>query len=184
MTAPDDALPRWWDWDPGRLKRDIAEVKAFAPDLTFIGKTDDGPPSGGWIGKLPVWPFERPKPEGLSTLTPFGLEVLVVYSSAHPVIAPVVYPTSPAPTLNEESNTTWHVAPGGSLCLLQSEGLWVPEASIVDLLEKACGWNVEYALMHAGAIESMSTNGIVSDSSLDSVIVEAAQTQATSPTAS
>jgi hypothetical protein len=86
----------------------------------------------------------------------------------------------PTPEINEISDTIWHVAPGQSLCLFQSEGLWIPEASITDLLLKAAGWRIEYALMHAGAIERMSEHGIVSDASFDALIASSG-TAATDP---
>ncbi|KOX24432.1 hypothetical protein ADK67_19060 [Saccharothrix sp. NRRL B-16348] len=57
----------------------------------------------------------------------------------------------------------WHLQGDGSLCLLRSEALWTGRESIVDLLLKAAGWRVEYALMTARAIKSMSENGIVDD---------------------
>jgi hypothetical protein len=110
-------------------------------------------------------------PEGLQELTgTTGLEVAVMYSAAHPMIAPTIFPVSVHPTVHEESRSVWHVAPGGSLCLLQSEGGWNPGASITELLAKAAGWRIEYALMKRGAIQEMSARGIVTDSSFDHLI--------------
>lgn len=158
---------RWPDWDPGRLARDRVEVSAIAPDLVFLPAGSLEAPNGGWQGCIPIWPFERDRPDGLEALVPTALSLLLVYSSAHPAVAPTIYPLDPTPEINEISDTIWHVAPGQSLCLFQSEGFWIPEASITDLLLKAAGWRIEYALMHAGAIERMSEHGIVSDASFD-----------------
>ncbi|GAA3438278.1 hypothetical protein GCM10018954_078940 [Kutzneria kofuensis] len=46
--------------------------------------------------------------------------------------------------------------------------------SVVELLLKAAGWRIEYALMTCGAIESMSLNGIVADPHLDELITQVA----------
>lgn len=79
----------------------------------------------------------------------------------------------PEPSWSEQTQTAWHVAPGGSLCLLQSVGAWQPESSVTELLAKAAGWRVEYALMKAGVITQMSLTGIVSDPAFDHKIAEA-----------
>jgi hypothetical protein len=169
----------WTEAEPGRLARDIGEVSAFAPLLAYVPpnlNTDRGCLHGGWIGELPRWPFSRAQPEGLDALIGLrGLQVVMIYSAAHPMVAPTIYPTDPKPTLWEQTQTAWHVAPGGSLCLLQSEGDWQPEASITDLLAKAAGWRIEYALMKAELLERMTTSGIVSDDSIDYLVEEAAR---------
>ncbi|WP_285035863.1 hypothetical protein [Plantibacter sp. ME-Dv--P-095] len=167
---------RWPDWDPRRLERDLREVSAFAPELEFLPVGSTHAPNCGWFGPIPLWPFDRTRPEGLDTLVDSPLSVLVVCSSAHPVVAPTLYPIDPEPQLQEVSDTVWHVAPGQSLCLFQSDGFWDPAASITELLTKAAGWRIEYALMHANAIERMTERGIVSDPSFDAVITAAAQT--------
>jgi hypothetical protein len=104
-----------------------------------------------------------------------GLVLELEYSAAHPMLPPAIYPLDPLPEIVEQTQATWHVAPGGSLCLLQSAGGWRPEASITELLLKAAGWRIEYALMKVGAVERMSVAGIVSDNSLDGLIAEAVQ---------
>lgn len=166
----------WTDCEPARLARDQDEVHAFAPLLEYQSPADDGLPHGGWIGILPRWPFERPQPEALDQLLgDHELQVLVVYSAAHPMVPPAIYSLDPEPSIWEQSQSAWHVAPGGSLCLLRSDGCWQPEASITELLAKASGWRTEYALMKAGVIDQMSVNGIVSDPSYDHLIVRAIQ---------
>lgn len=171
-----EPLPLWMDWDPARLERDRTEIEAFAPDLVYAAPRTVGFPYGGFHGTLPLWPFDRPVPEGLTDLLPAPIEVAVLYSSAHPMVPPVVVPMDPQPEIHEQSLSRWHVLPGGALCLLQSEGMWVPEASVVDLLLKACGWHVEYTLMRAGLIDEMTTSGIVSDDSRDHLVDQACAT--------
>lgn len=177
MTKPQSADPIFWqDAEPARLQRDLKEVAEFAPHLLY----QEPDPSasgehmhGGWFGELPLWPFGRPEPEGLKELVGTnGLTVAVMYSAAHPMVPPTIFPVSVEPTPEEETQSAWHVAPGGSLCLLQSDGGWHPEASITELLAKAAGWHVEYALMKRGVIQEMSVRGIVVDSSSDHLVTQ------------
>lgn len=159
--------------EPERLIRDLREVTAFAPLLKYRHLAVFR--HGGWTGELPRWPFGRPEPEGLDELIgPSGLQVQVEYSAAYPMVPPTIYPVEPASSFWEQTQTAWHVAPGGSLCLLQSEGAWRPEASITELLLKAAGWRIEYALMKAHVIDHMSISGIVSDATFDHLIPEIA----------
>jgi hypothetical protein len=169
----------WTEAEPARLARDLEEVSALASGLRFHEPSLDlGSPfrHGGWSGELARWPFDRPEPDRLRDLVgDRGLVLELEYSAAHPMLPPAIYPLDPLPEIVEQTQATWHVAPGGSLCLLQSAGGWRPEASITELLLKAAGWRIEYALMKVGVIERMSVAGIVSDNSLDGLIAEAAQ---------
>ncbi len=163
----------WSDAEPARLARDLAEVGAFAPELQFRppGETTE---HGCWVGRLPKWPFDRVEPLGLDALLgPSGLSIELLYTAAYPMVPPAIYPLDPEPTFIERTQSAWHVAPSGSLCLLQSDGAWQPETSVVELLAKACGWRIEYALMKAGWIDRMTVSGIVSDDSLDALIGQA-----------
>jgi hypothetical protein len=172
----------WTEREPVRLSRDQNEVQAFAPLLEYQSPSDDGLRHGGWIGVLPRWPFERPQPEALDELLgDQELRVLVIYSAAHPMVPPTIYSLDPEPAIWEQTQSAWHVAPGGSLCLLQSDGGWQPEASLTELLAKASGWRIEYALMKAGVIEEMSVNSIVSDTSHDHLIEQAIQRASSTP---
>ncbi|MFI6675230.1 hypothetical protein [Kribbella sp. NPDC050470] len=163
------------DDEPKRLERDRREVEEFAPDLRFVEPRSQRFLHGGWRGRLPLWPFERAEPDGLGRLLETGLEIEVVFSAAHPMVSPAIYPVMPEPEIEERTQAIWHVAPDGSLCLLQSQGQWQPEASITELLLKAAGWHVEYALMKAGVIDKMTERGIVDDDRLDGLIGPATQ---------
>lgn len=169
------AVTRWFDWDPGRLLRDVDELAVIAPDL--LRRTPEGGflANGGWVGTLPLWPFDRPAPPNLDALLPNPMSVVIAYPSAYPMLPPRVYPTEPQPAILEVSDTVWHVSPGGSLCLFQSDGMWDPSASIGDIVLKSAGWRIEYELMHRGAIERMTERGIVTDTHLDYLIVEQAK---------
>ncbi|WP_431233188.1 hypothetical protein ACQ856_28525 [Mycolicibacterium psychrotolerans] len=165
------------DAEPERLQRDRDEIAAFAPNLQYVGPESHcgaACPHGGWVGELPRWPFDREEPSALVDLIgENGVTIAMLYTAAYPMVPPILYPVDPEPTLLEQTQAAWHVAPGGSLCLLQSDGAWLPEASVTELLAKAAGWRIEYALMKAGVIERMSTHGIVSDASSDHLIAEA-----------
>lgn len=180
-TSPDGATAGqtqmipiiWSDAEPARLARDRAEVGVFAPGLQFQ-PAGEGTKHGCWVGQIPKWPFDRVEPPGLDALLgPSGLSIELFYTAAYPMVPPVIYPVDPEPTFMERTQSAWHVAPSGSLCLLQTDGAWQPETSVVELLAKACGWRIEYALMKAGLIDRMTVSGIVSDDSLDALIGEA-----------
>ncbi|MFW0797784.1 hypothetical protein AAFP30_28550 [Gordonia sp. CPCC 205515] len=84
----------------------------------------------------------------------------------------MIRPIDPQPELREWTAHAWHVNGDGTLCLLRSTSLWDPQASVTELLLKAAGWRVEYALMKTGLIETMSTTGIISDDSLDHLVTD------------
>lgn len=176
MSRP--SAPIFWpDAEPEILECDLADISTFASGLTYEPPKVEGGRvvhHGRWIGRLPVWPFDRPRPEGLQNLVLEGASVVMSYSAAHPVLPPRITVIDPEPELEERTQHRWHVAPGGSLCLLQTEGDWTPETSPVELLLKAAGWRIEYALMKAGVVDSMTTNGIVSDPTRDHLVLEAA----------
>ncbi|QZY47023.1 ubiquitin-conjugating enzyme family protein [Mycolicibacterium austroafricanum] len=173
-TSKDRTPILWMDAEPARLPRDHGDIAAFASQLNYFGPESPSGlvfPHGGWSGELPRWPFDRAEPPALTDLIGGrGVTVVMAYPAAYPMVPPIIYPLDPEPTLLEQTQTAWHVAPGGSLCLLQTVGAWQPDASVTELLAKAAGWRIEYALMKAGAITAMSINGIVSDSSYDHLI--------------
>lgn len=157
----------WWDQDPGRLERDQREVHARFPYLSWSASGN-----GQWAGELPMWPFERDCPPGLErVLNGQGLRVEVHCGQAYPAAPPRVWPIAPEPEIVERTQHKWHVNGDGTLCLFENESTWSARASMVDLMLKAAGWRIEYALMKAGHIETMTPNGIVSDPRLDQVIM-------------
>jgi hypothetical protein len=161
---------RWIDRDPERYRRDVREVSAAFPDLVW---TDVG--AGGWDGVLPLWPFDRPAPTGLNELAGHaGLHVEVRYPQAYPMVPPSIRALNPEPDFREWTVHGWHVNGDGTLCLLLTMSLWDPQSSVVELLLKAAGWRIEYALMKVGAIDAMTSSGIVSDDSLDELIAASA----------
>lgn len=173
----------WHEAEAERLARDIEEIASFAPGLEFEPGPGDGPVShhGRWYGQLPAWPMERPEPDGLAAVVPAGVTVEIWYSAAYPMLPPAIYPVDPEPLLVERSQHDWHVAPDGSLCLLQTLASWDPRWSIVELLLRACGWRVEYALMNAGMVEGMTLCSIVDDASRDHLVTELAALSSGSP---
>lgn len=164
----------WWKAEPARLARDQHEVSEVFPSLTF---RKDG--QAGWSGRLPVWPFARPAPPRLDELVPDGVEIVLAYGAAYPIVSPWLFPRDPEPLPLELTQTRWHVLGNGALCLFQTQADWDPASSVVDLLRKAAGWRVEYALLKAGVREDMSLSGIVNDDSLDHLVPTAAKLLAT-----
>ncbi|MFG3689583.1 hypothetical protein [Micromonospora sp. NPDC047740] len=169
MTPDDGGAVTWWQCEPRRLARDEAEIGEWFPGLQWV---DEG--AGGWVGRLPRWPFDRPEPAGLPALVgEEGLEALLVYGHAYPMVAPLIYPGDPRPGIAQRTDHKWHVNGNGSLCLLQDDATWNGRGSVLDLLLKAAGWRVEYALMKAGVIEAMTLHGIVDDAQSDHLIAVA-----------
>jgi hypothetical protein len=148
----------------------MREVSECFPELTWVSHG-----AGGWVGRLPVWPFERPAPPGLDVITSgTGLDMELHYGHAYPAAAPSILPRDPQPDFEARTHHRWHVLGDGCLCLLAQPAQWTGRESVVELLLKAAGWRVEYALMVSGAIKSMSLNGIVADPLLDELITEVA----------
>jgi hypothetical protein len=160
----------WWQCEPRRLARDRAEIAERFADLEWHERG-----AGLWIGRLPRWPFARPEPPLLVDLIGTdGLHVAVEYGHAYPMMPPLIHPLDPEPGFLERTDHKWHVMGDGSLCLLQDDAAWTGRDSVVDLLLKAAGWRVEYALMKAGVIEAMTLRGIVDDGQLDHLVADAA----------
>lgn len=173
MTDRPDSTPiPWWAAEPARFRRDQSEVTERFPDLIWH---ETG--GGVWVGTLPLWPFERPEPEGLATLLDGrGLRVEVVYRQAYPMVPPRIFPIDPRPEPLECTQHRWHVNGDGSLCQFQTHTAWDPRDSVCGLIAKAAAWRIEYALMKAGALDEMTLHGIVTDPSLDTLITATATT--------
>ncbi|MGI3225000.1 hypothetical protein ACRJ4B_14845 [Streptomyces sp. GTA36] len=167
--VPADPVPNfsWWACEPRRLLRDCAEIAARFPDLVWKAEG-----AGTWEGRLPRWPFDRPEPEHLTSwIGDEGLQLRVEHSQAYPMVAPRLVPLDPLPEPFEWTQTRWHVSGDASLCLLREDAVWTGREAIVDLLLKAAGWRVEYALMKRQVIEQMTDNGIVDDDRFDHFLI-------------
>ncbi|PPF75507.1 hypothetical protein [Pseudoclavibacter sp. Z016] len=160
----------WWEDDPARLEQEIADVRAVAPLLTWTEE------EAGWFeGPLPLWPFARSAPANISDLLdPFV--VRVEYNHAFPAAPPHILPLLPQPVPTIRGFTQFHVLPSGRLCLLRDADQWYPWSKTSELLLKASGWAIEFALFEAGAITRMSMSGIVIDTSHDELIAEQIET--------
>ena len=160
----------WWRCEPRRLDRDLREVGEHFPELTWVPEG-----AGRWEGRIRVWPFGRPAPPGVETLTSgMGLDLELRYGHAYPAAVPAIFPHDPEPGIESRTQQRWHVLGDGSLCLLEQPAQWTGRESVVELLLKAAGWRIEYALMLRDAIPSMTINGIVVDPQHDELITEVA----------
>lgn len=160
----------WWEDDPVRLEQEIADVRAVAPLLTWM---EEG--AGRFEGPLPLWPFARSAPANISDLLdPFV--VRVEYNHAFPAAPPHILPLLPQPVPTIRGFTQFHVLPSGRLCLLRDADQWYPWSKTSELLLKASGWAIEFALLEAGAITQMSMSGIVIDTFYDELIAEQIET--------
>lgn len=136
-------------------------MPAVAPDLVWQVW-------GGWKGRLPIWPFDRPQPAGLERyLAGRRFQVTVDYLQSFPMTPPRFLPVDPEPDIYVRSMAEWHVSPDGSLCLFQTAAAWDPFARAADLVPKAAGWFLEYMLLVDGRVDAMTEAGIAHDDSLD-----------------
>lgn len=160
----------WWKAESGRWEQDRHEITDRFPDLVWTAAPARAiRDAGGWSGRLPMWPFDRPQPVGVDRLG-LGLQLELIYPQAYPMVPAAVHPQDPAPDLVHRTDHRWHLNGDGSLCLLRAAAQWDPRTSVIDLLLKAAGWRIEFALMKAGIVDAMSESGIVSDDSLDSLL--------------
>lgn len=157
----------WLEAEPASAAREQEAVPAVAPDLTWNVDT------GGWSGRLPLWPFDRSAPPELDAVVGGErLEVRIEYPQSYPMAEPRFEPTDPEPRILMRSMAEWHVLPDGGLCLLQDAVQWDGTGTAADLIPKAAGWFLEYLLMQRGLIEQMTVNSIVNDDSLDHLFTE------------
>jgi hypothetical protein len=167
VTASENIRIPWWKAEPRRLSLELELISGAFPDLVWAA---DG--AGTLQGRLPLWPFDRPEPEGLRAfIGGEGLRVTAIFSQAYPMVPARVFPVEPEPDLEQRTQHKWHVNGDGSLCLLRAVSVWTPrEGRVHDLLLKAAGWRVEYALLTAGRMGKMTETGIVTDDSLDHLL--------------
>lgn len=168
-------LPRqsWIDAEPGRVDIERAAMAALAPDMEWV---EDPPASRreglvGWVGKVPAWASDRPKPRGVDELLGDQRLVLsVIYSEAFPIVPPALVPLEPEVPIIHRTMQQWHVNGDGSLCVMQAAADWHPNETAADLVVKASGWFVEYLLMERGAIERMTVPGLHASKELDEIL--------------
>lgn len=160
------SLPRlsWLEAEPRRVALERETMPGIAPELRWLE-------DGGWEGVMPVWPFYRPEPPGLGAfLDGRRFHVRIQYLESFPMTAPVFWPVDPNPPLSVRSMAMWHVLPDGSLCLFQKMYDWDPTWTAAHLVPKAAGWFLEYLLLSADRIESMTEAGIWNDGGLDHLL--------------
>ena len=164
----------WWVDETHRLQREISAMRKVAPDLRWL--TAEEEPSGGWEGPVPLWPFDRPAPTGLSALVgDRPLQVRIRCGHAFPMVEPAAYPLNVDLPNIAFGWTTWHVLPDGALCLLQESVAWDPRVAAAELIPKISGWFLEYQLLSSGLVQAMTVTGIVADDSRDHLLTLAAQ---------
>jgi hypothetical protein len=148
----------WRDAEPTILQRERAAMSDRAPDMDW---TDEM--AGGWQGLAPGWPRGLSPPRNLDRLLHGRrLRLAVRYTQGFPMAPPRVDPLDPLPPPERRADHRWHLNGDGSLCLLFSAADWPEHATAVDLVEKACGWFVEYLALEAELIDEMSEVGPLS----------------------
>lgn len=160
----------WWVDDPARLELERKDLESVAPDLIWVPEG-----AGRFEGEIPLWPFVRPEPVGLRGLVNTPGRVRIEYRQAFPAVPPIVICERPEPAIELRSFEAFHILPNGALCLLRDADQWTLNSPTSELLLKASGWVVEYALLQAGAVERMTPSGIVEDDQLDALITATAQ---------
>lgn len=166
------AAPRsWWEDEPDRMEREIAAMLEAAPGLRWL--TADEEPSGGWEGPVPMWPFDRPTPTGVSALVADEpLRVRIACGHAFPMVEPAVRPLNVDVPNAAFGWTTWHVLPNGNLCLLRESVAWDPRVAAAELIPKISGWYLEYQLLRRGLIDAMTESGLAADDSRDRLLAD------------
>lgn len=164
----------WWQEDPRRMVRERDAMELAAPDLRWL----ETEPSGGWLGTVPLWPFDRAEPQNLDVLVGANaFTVRIVCGNAYPMVEPEVKSANVEPPIEAFGWTAWHVLPNGNLCLLQDSAMWDPGGTVADLVPKISGWYIEYHLMLARKIDAMTQVGIASNADLDHLIEECERTE-------
>lgn len=160
----------WWVDDPERLELEKRDIASVAPDLVWVPEN-----AGRFEGEIPIWPFTRPEPVELRDLVTMAGRVRVEYRQAFPAVPPTIICVDPEPAITMRSFADYHVLPNGGLCLLRNADQWTLQSRTSELLLKASGWRIEYALLNAGAIERMTLSGIVEDEQMDELISSVAR---------
>jgi hypothetical protein len=168
----DRALPSrqpWFDAEPGLASREKQQVQSIFPELVWSDSD-----AGSWTGAIPSWPFERKSPGDVATLIEGNqFRIRVQYTHGFPAAPPSIIPLSSVPPSELRSFPNFPVLGDGSLCLLRDAQQWTTESNTTDLILKAAGWCLEYALLRHDKIKRMSESGIVVNDEFDDLILEA-----------
>ena len=160
------ARRHWEEVLPRRFAWELSKMSVIAPDLHWDQERRI------WRGQAPIWPFERPAPRHLDEfLNEDRLEVIIEPEAAHPAVPPRVWPLSPQPTHEQCTDTAWHTLGDGSLCLIREAYTWTGAEPCAALVPTAAGWFLEYLLMSAGVIDTMTERGIEASDELDDLFV-------------
>jgi hypothetical protein len=165
----------WLAAEPEIAERERTAMDLAAPELQWREDLTwrDGREACGWVGPAPQWAADRACPAGVAELLGTRrLELKVVYPEAFPAVPAELFPVDPEVPLERRTLGQWHVNGNGSLCLMQAAADWQPTDTAADLVRKASGWLIEYLLLEAGAIESMSVRGLFADTVHDAVLAE------------
>jgi hypothetical protein len=165
MSDPHAAPRTWWQDEPRRLAAERAAMARAAPDLVWSEA------ASGWIGPVPLWPFDRSQPAGLVALVdgrPFRIHL--VCGPAFPMVEPAAFPQGIEIPVEALGWTEWHLLPNGALCLSSSHSGWDPAARAADLVPKISGWYIEYNLKIRGLVHEMTGYGLAADPSLDPLL--------------
>lgn len=157
----------WYIENPQRLTIENDALKSFAPDLAWNDKLGA---SGGWYGVVPIWPFERSAPPSLIQNPPSQLEVAIHCTGAHPVAPPAFVPVRPKPPIDRWTQHKWHLNGDSSICMFRAAELWTGRDLVTELVAKASSWYLQYLLLEANLIETMTEAGIASSDELDPLI--------------
>ena len=171
--APD--LPRisWFDAEPARVDSEKAEMQRWAPDMEWGTELTwpDGRRGAGWEGFAPAWGADRFEPAGIAKLLDGRrLRLRVICPEAFPMVAPDLYPIDPEVPIDRRTQHRWHVNGDGSLCMMQAADDWQPDNAAADLVRKAAGWFIEYVLVDAGDLDTMTTRGIYVSDEIDALL--------------
>lgn len=155
---------RWFEAHADRLAEELEAMAAAAPDMTWdpeLTRLAQGD-GGGWTGTVPLWPFDRARPDELDAFVDgHRFELLVVCTQAHPAVQPRAYPLDPEPDLEWRTSHAWHFNGDRSLCLAQNAYDWDGAEPVAALIPKLSSWFLEYLLLSRGHIDTMTEHGIV-----------------------
>lgn len=163
----------WLEAEADRAAAEQAEMADRAPEMEW--RTDLRWPNGrigaGWEGLAPGWGAERPEPPGVSNLLAARrLRLRVLCPEAFPMVPPDIFPLDPDVAIGRRTLQQWHVNGDGSVCLMQAAEDWQPENSAADLVCKASGWFIEYLLVEAGDLDTMTIRGVYVSDEIDALL--------------